>query len=130
MPEQVATWALRGTGDDTETRAFFDNTPDGVVDRSSRADIMKNGDGSVDLYTGPTSPTGQEKNWSPTISGKAWSALFRFYRPTEPYFDRSWSGRTSLPASKGRAGPYSMSGTSPSPWLADARRFATSISIW
>lgn len=81
-------WSL--TVYDTETRAFFDNTPDGIVDRSSRADIVKNADGSVDLYMGPTSPTGREKNWIPTISGKAWFALFRFYGPTEPYFDKSW----------------------------------------
>jgi hypothetical protein len=27
---------------------------------------------------------------SPTIPGKNWFAYFRFYRPTEPYFDRSW----------------------------------------
>jgi hypothetical protein len=77
---------------DTETRSFFDNTPDGVVDRSSRADIARNADGSVDLWVGPTKPAaGLEKNWIPTIPGKAWFALFRFYGPLQPYFDRSWA---------------------------------------
>lgn len=83
-------WSL--TVYDTETRSFFDNTPDGVVDRSSRVDIAKNADGSADLLIGPTKPdTGLEKNWIPTIPGKAWFALFRFYGPLQPYFDRSWA---------------------------------------
>ena len=81
-------WSL--TVYDTETRAFLDNTPGGVVDRSSRADLKKNADGSVDLVMGPSAPAGMESNWIPTIPGKAWFALFRFYGPTEAYFDRSW----------------------------------------
>ncbi len=81
-------WSL--TVYDTATRAFFDKTTDGIVDRSSRADLVKNPDGSVDLYMGPTAPSGLEKNWIPTIPGKAWFALFRFYGPLQPYFDKSW----------------------------------------
>jgi len=30
------------------------------------------------------------KAWIPTVPGKNWFAYFRFYQPTEPYFDRSW----------------------------------------
>ncbi len=81
-------WSL--TVYSTETRAFFDNTPGGVVDRSSRANLKKNADGSVDLYMGPHAPDGMQSNWIPTIPGKSWFALFRFYGPTEAYFDRSW----------------------------------------
>jgi hypothetical protein len=44
----------------------------------------------VDIYCGPKAPTGFEKNWIPTVPGKNWFAYFRFYQPTEPYFDRSW----------------------------------------
>jgi hypothetical protein len=33
---------------------------------------------------------GFEQNWIPTVPGKNWFAYFRFYRPTEPHFDRSW----------------------------------------
>jgi hypothetical protein len=29
-------------------------------------------------------------NWIPTVPGRAWFPYFRFYSPTEPYFDRSW----------------------------------------
>jgi hypothetical protein len=58
--------------------------------RSSRMDLHKNDDGSVDIYCRPKPPAGFEKNWIPTVPGKNWFAYFRFYRPTEPYFDRSW----------------------------------------
>ena len=30
------------------------------------------------------------KNWVKTNPGKAWFAYFRFYAPTEAYFDNSW----------------------------------------
>ena len=42
------------------------------------------------IYCGPKAPAGFEKNWIPTVPDKNWFAYFRFYRPTEPYFDRSW----------------------------------------
>jgi hypothetical protein len=56
----------------------------------SREDIAKNADGSVDVYFGPTSPKGFEKNWIQTVPSKAWFVGFRFYAPTEAYFDKSW----------------------------------------
>jgi hypothetical protein len=61
-----------------------------IADRSSRMDLRKNADGSVDIYCGPNAPAGFETNWIPTVSGKNWFAYFRFYQPTEAYFDRSW----------------------------------------
>ena len=33
---------------------------------------------------------GFEENWIPTVPGKDRFAYFRFYQPTEAYFDRSW----------------------------------------
>ena len=61
-----------------------------ILDRSSRMDLRKNADGSVDIYCGPKTPAGFEKNWIPTVPGKNWFAYSRFYQPTEAYFDRSW----------------------------------------
>ncbi len=52
--------------------------------------LQKNADGSVDIYTGPKAPAGFEQNWIPTVPGRNWFAYFRFYQPTEAYFDRSW----------------------------------------
>jgi hypothetical protein len=75
---------------DTETRCFIDN-PQQIAGIDSLADLIQNADGSIDLYFGPTAPSGKEKNWAPTVPGRGWFAYFRFYAPTEPYFDRSWS---------------------------------------
>jgi hypothetical protein len=74
---------------DVATRALILNEQK-IADRSSRMDLRKNEDGSVDIYTGPEAPAGFEKNWIPTVPGKNWFAYFRFYQPTEAYFDRSW----------------------------------------
>ena len=80
-------WAL--TLYDTETRSFID-TPHDIAGLDSRKDLVKNADGSVDLYIGPEAPKGNEKNWIPTAPGRGWFGLFRLYAPTEAYFDRSW----------------------------------------
>jgi hypothetical protein len=74
---------------DVDTRALIRNDQK-IADRSSRMDLRKNEDGSVDIYCGPKAPAGLEKNWIPTVAGRNWFAYFRFYQPTEPYFDRSW----------------------------------------
>jgi hypothetical protein len=80
-------WSL--TVYDVDTRALILNEQK-IADRSSRMDLRKNADGSVDIYCGPTAPAGFEPNWIPTVPGKNWFAYFRFYQPTEAYFDRSW----------------------------------------
>ena len=74
---------------DNETRCFVET---GVQpDRSSRDNIVKNADGSVDLYFGPEAPAGKpEANWIQTIPGRGWFTYFRLYGPTQPYFDRTW----------------------------------------
>jgi hypothetical protein len=74
---------------DVDTRALILNAQK-IADRSSRMDLRENKDGSVDIYCGPKVPAGFEKNWIPTVPGKNWFAYFRFYQPTETYFDRSW----------------------------------------
>jgi len=62
----------------------------GIADRSSRMDLRKNDDGSIDIHCGPKVPAGYESNWIPTVAGKNWFAYFRLYQPTKAYFDRSW----------------------------------------
>jgi hypothetical protein len=67
-------------------------TPQGRPDISSRKeDIVKNGDGSIDVYFGPKAPKGHETNWVQTNPGKGWFTYFRFYGPTEAFFDKSWA---------------------------------------
>jgi hypothetical protein len=67
------------------------NNPQKRAGQSSRQDLVKNADGSVDLYYGPTAPKGKEKNWVQTIPGQGWWVYLRFYAPTKAYFDKSWS---------------------------------------
>lgn len=74
---------------DVDTRALILNQQK-IADRSSRMELRKNADGSVDIHCGPKAPAGFEMNWIPTVPGKNWFAYFRFYQPTEAYFDRSW----------------------------------------
>ena len=74
---------------DYETRSMI-QTDTNIPARSSADKLIKNGDGSVDLYFGPTAPAGKEANWVKTIPGRGWWVWFRFYGPTEPFFDKSW----------------------------------------
>lgn len=74
---------------DIDTRCLIDN-PQRKADLSSRQDLKKNTNGSIDLYFAPTAPEGFESNWVQTIPGKQWFSYFRLYAPTEAYFDKSW----------------------------------------
>lgn len=72
------------------TRCLINNGT-GRADRSSRHDLVKKDDGSVDLYFGPDkAPKGMENNFVKTIAGEGFFVYLRLYAPTEPYFDRSW----------------------------------------
>ena len=53
-------------------------------------DLRKNADGSIDLYIGEKAPKGFESNLIKTNPDKGWFAIFRFYGPTEAYYDKSW----------------------------------------
>jgi hypothetical protein len=66
-------------------------TDQGASDLSSRKpNLIKNADGSVDVYIGPVKPEGN-KNWIKTNSGHGWFPYFRFYGPTDAYFNKTWS---------------------------------------
>jgi len=54
------------------------------------AGVEKNADGSIDVYFGPKSPAGKEKNWIQTVPGKRWFAFLRLYGPLEPWWDKTW----------------------------------------
>jgi hypothetical protein len=74
---------------DVDTRSLIQNKEQ-VADRSSRQDLVKNADGSIDLYVGPTAPKGFEKNWVQSLPDQAWFSYFRLYGPTEAHFNRTW----------------------------------------
>ena len=73
-----------------DSRTLIDNDQKRAA-RSSRDDLVKNADGSIDLYYGPTAPKGKEKNWVQTIPGQGWWVYLRFYAPSKAYFDKTWS---------------------------------------
>jgi hypothetical protein len=73
-----------------DSRTLIDNGQNRSA-QSSRQDLIKNTDGSIDLYYGPKPPKGKEKNWVKTIPGQGWWVYLRFYAPTKAYFDKSWS---------------------------------------
>jgi hypothetical protein len=82
-------WSVTAYDDETRQMVI---TPQGRPDISSRKeDIAKNPDGSIDVYFGPKAPAGHESNWVQTEPGKGWFSYFRFYGPTEAFFDKSWS---------------------------------------
>jgi hypothetical protein len=83
----AAFWSV--TVYDVATRAPIRNEQK-VADKSSRMDLDQNEDGSFDIFIGPDEPKSGTTNWIPTVQGKAWFPYFRFYSPTEAYFDRSW----------------------------------------
>jgi Protein of unknown function (DUF1214) len=59
-----------------------------LADRGSRQwDLLKNADGSVDLYFSPTAPKGFETNWIPTVPGQMWFTYLRLYASTEDYVE-------------------------------------------
>jgi len=60
-------------------------------DRSSRAeDLIKNTDGSVDLYFGPKAPEGKEPDWIQTNEGQSFFVFLRLYGPEKAYFDQTF----------------------------------------
>jgi hypothetical protein len=52
--------------------------------------LQKNADGSVDIYFGPTAPTGKEANWVPTNASGQFEVLFRLYGPEKAFAEKTW----------------------------------------
>ena len=50
----------------------------------------KTGSGSIDLYFGPSAPSGHENEWIKTTAGKGWFTYFRIYGPEQAAFDGAW----------------------------------------
>lgn len=80
-------WSV--TAYDRQTHALIRN-----MERASRSsqipEMLKNADGSIDVYFGPKAPEGKETNWVPTDPARHFELMFRLYAPTKPLFDKSW----------------------------------------
>jgi hypothetical protein len=77
------------TAYDRATHALIRGLP-----RSSRSSqnqgLVKNPDGSVEIYFGSKAPLGKESNWVPTSASGMFEVLFRFYGPQKPLFHKTW----------------------------------------
>ena len=71
------------------TRSLI-NTDQKKSTLSGTEDLIRNADGSVDLYFGPEAPEGFEQNWIKTKPGEGWFTLPRLYGPLEPILDKTW----------------------------------------
>jgi hypothetical protein len=80
-------WAV--TVYDLETASYLRDAAKSSVD-SKQTDLEKNSDGSVDIFFGPKAPEGKEANWIPTLEGRRFFLLFRFYGPEPAAKDGSW----------------------------------------
>ncbi|MDF3883087.1 DUF1214 domain-containing protein [Cupriavidus basilensis] len=57
---------------------------------SSLKDLVRNPDGSVDLYFGPQAPAGLRSNWIKTEPGNGFMLLFRLFSPSEQFYAGKW----------------------------------------
>ena len=75
---------------DPQTRSQLQTSQTYPSKNSQRDKMIKNADGSIDLYYGPKAPAGKEANWTQTVPGKGWLVLLRLYGPGEAWFDQTW----------------------------------------
>ncbi len=83
MPEDFPArdfWAVFAY--DSHTRTFIANGTKGRH-LSSNDDLVKNSDGSTDIYIGPKKPKGKGSNWIETIPGSEIFIGVRTYGPEE-----------------------------------------------
>ena len=52
-----------------QTRSMLQTDQEYPTVGSQTKGLLVNGDGSVDVYFGPTAPPGKEKNWIQTVPG-------------------------------------------------------------
>src|SRR5499426_531964 len=75
---------------DNQTRSMIQTDQQFPSVSSQTGGLKVNADGSVDVYFGPTSPAGKEKNWVQTVPGKGWNVILRLYSPLKPWFAKMW----------------------------------------
>jgi hypothetical protein len=70
------------------TKGFIRDAERVGLSRREIDGMVKNADGSVDLYFAPKAPKGFEANWIPT--GEDFFVMFRLYGPEEAAFNKTW----------------------------------------
>ncbi|MBK5101208.1 MAG: DUF1254 domain-containing protein [Desulfobacteraceae bacterium] len=75
---------------DNQTRAMLQTDSQFPGIDNNYPGMIRNEDGSYDVFFGPEAPEGKENNWVQTVAGKGWNIIFRLYGPLEPWFDKTW----------------------------------------
>ncbi|MCM8530875.1 MAG: DUF1254 domain-containing protein, partial [Lentisphaeraceae bacterium] len=75
---------------DNQTRSMLQTDQRFPGIDNNQKGIVKNADGSYDIYIGPEALKGKENNWIQSVPGKGWNMLFRLYGPLDPWFDKTW----------------------------------------
>ena len=75
---------------DTQTRSMLQTDQQFPSIGSQKKGVAIIPDTSVDVYFGPTPPSGKEGKWVQTWPGKGWTVILRLYGPLQPFFDRTW----------------------------------------
>ena len=73
----------------SEDGVWFKNQPKAGVASSDRG-LIKNTDGTIDIFFGPKAKPGQEVNWVPTNVNTNYWLYFRFYGPHKEVFTKEW----------------------------------------
>ena len=74
---------------DNKTVSFVKDMPKPGVSGLDKG-LIKNEDGSIDIYFGPKAPKGKEANWAPTKPGVDYFLLFRFYGVEKELYEGNW----------------------------------------
>jgi hypothetical protein len=81
-------WSV--TAYDAQTRSEVQTDQDKAALRSLFELKDVTGTKPIDLYFGPTAPSGQEGRWIKTVPGRGWFSYIRIYGPDKAAFDGSW----------------------------------------
>ena len=82
-------WAVTVYDNLTRSMVQTDTEKAGV---NSDQKLQTNSDGSVDIYFGPSPPEGRpSNNWIKTLPDQGWFTYFRWYGPTQAFFDKAWT---------------------------------------
>ncbi len=74
---------------DTQTRSMLQTDQQFPSISSQKKGVAINPDTPVDVYFGPTAPSGKESNWVQTWPGKGWTTILRLYGLLQPFFDKT-----------------------------------------
>jgi hypothetical protein len=75
---------------DTETRSLIKSDTRSSITSVNLGNVTQNSDGSFDIFFAPEPLAGQEGNSIKTNQGEGFFVIFRFYGPTEAYYDKSY----------------------------------------